>query len=218
MKVHHVCGKRGLGDLVSGISLFLHRLTVPSHIIFHYPPGFQYGKTIATLVDEFNIDNVISYEVDLEWFTISQAVAKKKLGKNHFFTSCFNHKYVPFRTQWKKNLHGPIGLCLNNENNNEGYPYKGKWFSKDINDKLLNLVDEKNYVLLGRPKSVKENIQIMSECKYVLGVDGAWTHAANSMRVPFYLTANQYDKEFFDYHSQHPTITIIKEHEVFNYV
>lgn len=218
MKVHHVCGKRGLGDLISGISSLFKTIEEPSQIIFHYPPGFQYKKTISTLVDEFNHPKVNSFVVDLEWFSISKTKAEKQFGQSFFFTCCYNHTYLPFKTQWKKNLNGPIGLCLNNENYNSGYPFKGKWFSETVNDKLLSLVDEKDYVLLGRPKSLKQNIEAMSECRYVLGVDGAWAHAANSMRVPYYLTANGYDFSFYKFHSKHPTLKLIKEEDVFNYV
>lgn len=217
MKTLRVCGKRGLGDLISGFSKFFKTVSEPSHIIFHYPPGFQYKKTIATLVEEYNLPNVVSHEVDLEWFTVNERVAKKRYP-DIFFTYCFNHVHLPFKTKWKPNTNGPIGLCLNNENNNPGYPYKSKWFSHSVNEKLLSLVDEKKYILLGRPKSVKENISIMSECRYVLGVDGAWAHAANSLRVPYFLSANSYDFSFYKFHSKHPTLKLIKEEEVFNYV
>jgi len=225
MNTINICGKRGLGDIISGTSRTLKTLTEPTHIIFHYPPGFDYITTVQTIMEEYipSLNVPVTYETDETWFTINERKASQKFGnenfnKTWFFTACTNDTYLPFKTQWKGDTKGPVCLVLNNENYNPQYPYPKKWFEPELNDKLKSLIDDKNYLHLGRPLSVRESIDRMARCRYVLGVDSGWAHCANAMRVPFKLVRNNYEKEFFKFHSRHPSMTIITADEVDRYL
>lgn len=226
MKTLHVCGKRGLGDIVAGISYILKNYQ-DIHIIYHYPPGYDYKTTIDLLMVEYNAKSLnITYEIDESWYTVHKNVAAKKFGLENFTKTWIETPgarqrtpYLPFTTQWKGNTKGPICLTLNNENCNPTYPYPGKWFDYKTNDYLENLIDDKNYLWLGKPFSIAENIRRMSECRYIVGVDGAWAHIANSMRVPFIMVRNNLEKHIInETHPCHPTLNVIETSQVLNYL
>lgn len=225
MHTVYICGKRGLGDIISGTSRALKHLTQPTHYIFHYPPGFDYSTTVQTVMDEYipNLSFPVTYETDETWFSISEVAARKKFGKENcnktwFFTASINDTYLPFKTQWKGDSKGPICFVLNNENCNPQYPYPKKWFDPKLNEQLKNLIDDNVYLHLGRPLSVRESIDRMSRCRYVVGVDCGWAHAANAMRVPYKLVVNSYGKDFFKFHSRHPSMKLIEASEVSRYL
>lgn len=216
-----ICGKRGLGDMVAGISRVLQTVSEEPHdFFFHYPPGFDYPTTINVIMNEYVCNKINSVHVSEEWYSISIKPARKRFGEDNynktwFFTYCKGHRYSPFKTQWKQNTNGPVGLMLNNENMNENYPYPEKWFPDNVNSELMSLIDNKNFYALGRPRSVKDNIDLMAECSYILGVDGAWVHVANSMRVPCYLARNNLAKNIvWSTHSAHPTLKLIGTEDV----
>lgn len=228
MQVIHACGCRGLGDIISGTSNIIKTINQDSHIIFHFPPGFDYKTTVDTLMSEFTLPLGVNvtHELDETWFTIRKNVAVKRFqqeglvpNKDWFFFASGGTTYVPFKTQWKGNANGPICLSPNNENTNPYYPYPQKWFMPSLNDILMDLVDEEKYLFLGRPYSIKECIEKMSRCRYTVGVDGAWTHIANAMRVPYILVRNKLSKKIIDnMHKHHPSFKCIETYEIFSYL
>ena len=227
MKTINVCGKRGLGDLVTTVSFILKKINSDSHIIYNYPSNFDYKSTFKTLMDEYLPHSLynVTYEVNEEWSTVYPNKAIEHFGASgrndtwFFGQGSVDDTYLKFKTKWKGNKSGPICLCLNNENHNPTYPYPEKWFDANTNDYLLSLVDNKNYFVLGRPLTVKQNIDLMANCSITLGVDGAWAHIANAMGVPFVLTRNDIDKTILNsVHTGHPTLKIIETHDLFNYL
>lgn len=224
MNTIYMCGKRGLGDIVCTISYILDYISKDSHIIFLYPPNHGYEEKIPIIINEYTpTDYNVTYEVSSEWYSVNYDKAKIKFqnlqqGKDWFFSGSIGGKLRPFKTQWKKNVNGPIGLCLNNENTNSGYPMPGKWFEPKLNQVLNELIDEKNYVTFGRMFSISECINKLSLCRYVIGVDGAWAHICNAMRVPYYLTTNGYsENHYYHFFNKHPTLKYIPPEKVFEY-
>lgn len=222
MQQIEICGKRGLGDLISGISRLLYIFEHPLCLNFNAIPGHDYDNTIKSLMQEFAPE--VHYNVSFNWHTIDLKKAFLKFGKeNHnqtwFFTNCYDHLYKPFKTQWLGDHTGPIALALNNENTVTRYPYPGKWFNNKVNSLLKDLIDEKNYLHLGRPYSIEENIAKLARCRYALGVDGAWVHACNAMRVPYVLVRNDLDFKIIKaLHSRHPNLNVIETQEIFNFI
>lgn len=223
-----ICGKRGLGDLVTGTSRILQTLVNDTHLTYWLPSGFNYSETINQIIDQYtkNFHLNITYYVDESWSSVSHKKALEKFNvkdenKLWFFIEGNNPigSNLKFYTSWQGNKHGPVGLCLNNENTNPGYPYPEKWFDSKVNNFLLSLVDNKNYYFLGRPRSIKDNIEIMSNCRYILGTDGGWMHVANSMRVPAYLVRNNLALRILKAtHVNHPTLKIIETNNIFEYL
>ena len=97
--------------------------------------------------------------------------------------------------------------------------YMSLYSSKEIRDFYSNeycshstvyLIDNNNYFSLGQPRTFEENIDIMSKCRYVIGLEGGWTHVSHSMRVPYIICANQRPlNEIKKFHSKHPNLQII---------
>jgi len=226
MKKIDIAGKRGIGDLISGISYSLKRIEEDAHLVFHYPPGFDYSTSISTIMDEYltNIHYNITYNIVDTDYSVSFNKCEIHFGTNNykkdwFFTSCYNERYLPFKTQWKQNKNGPIVLMTNNEGMNKGYPYPLKWFDERTDAYLKSLIDNKNFVHIGRPNTIKQSIEILSNCSRAIGVDGGWVHACNAMNVPITLVKNKFQGGFFEnFYSRHPTIEIINTEEIFQYL
>jgi hypothetical protein len=226
MRIIHACGCRGLGDLVSGTSNIIRTIKEDSHIIFHFPPGFDYKTTVDTLMSEFVMPAGINvtHELDETWYTVRRHVALKKFGretldKDWFFFASGGSTYVPFKTAWQGNINGPVAVSPNNENTNPQYPYPGKWFPEKLNSLIMNLIDEKKYLYLGRPFSIRECIDKMAVSRYAIGVDGAWTHIANAMRVPYILVRNDFDAKMMKrMHRAHPSIQFIETYQTLEYL
>lgn len=224
MNTVYVCGKRGFGDIVVGISKTIDSIKEDTHLVFCYRPYHQYEEKIPAVLNEYlPIEHNVTYEINHEWYSIIYKVCKEKFAglqenKDWFFTCSSGGLLRPFKTQWLGDKNGPIGLCLNNENTNSDYPMPGKWFSPQLNDYLRQLVDEKRYVAFGRMFSVAENIEKLSRCRYVIGVDGAWAHICNAMRVPFYLSLNNYTVDHYqNFFNGHPTLTYIPQEKVLEF-
>lgn len=225
MTTINICGKRGLGDILSTISLIIGSYKIEGHYIFHYPPGFDYTNTIAQLMSEYVPPSGlnITHEVDETFYSVRPNVCDRKFGienlnKTYFFSVCKNHNHAPVVSKWVKN-DGPIGLSLNCSNNNEFYPYREKFFPDDLNNQLNALVDEKNFVTLGRPYSVAESIQKMARCRYIVGIDGAWAHMAKSVGVPYILIRNGISRDLLlSMHSKSRNIKIIETAEIGRFI
>lgn len=226
MRKIDVAGKRGMGDLISGISHILNLIKEDTHIVFHYPPGFDYETTITIIMEEYlpNIHYKITFEVVNYGYNVKPEGLKKIYGeenynKTWFITSCYHEKYLKFKTQWKGNMDGPIVLMTNNEGCGPGYPYPKKWFNTGVDTYLKSLIDEKNFCHIGRPKTIKESIEILSNCSKAIGVDGGWVHACNAMSVPVILVRNEFKPGFFNnMYAKHPSIKIIETEEMFQYL
>lgn len=192
--------------------------------MFHYPPGFDYGTTIKTIMNELTLPPSVTYEIQLQGFTTNKSTAYKWYGIDNynitwFFTSSGGPCNNPFKTRWCGNTTGPIALALNNENTLPNYPYPEKWFDNKLNTMLSDLVDGENYVLLGRPLSVKQNIDILASCRYAVGVDGAWAHCAKYTQTPYYLVRNNLSMTILqNMHANDPHVKIIETIDIFKYL
>lgn len=219
-----VCGCRGLGDLISSIPRIMCSLKERAHVVFHYPPGFDYDTTIKTIIDQLNIHPNVTYEVQTEGYTVrfnaaAQMYGLSEHGESWFFTRSGGLAKTTFTTKWKGNKQGPIALAINNENTTPSYPYPEKWFDNKLNTMLSNLVDGENYVLLGRPLSVKENIEILANCRYAIGTDGAWAHCAKYTQTPYYLVRNNLSMKILqNMHANDPWVKIVETDDIFRYL
>lgn len=226
MQTIDICGKRGLGDLVGGASHILKKIDQDTHLKYWLPAGHDYPTTIDTIIYQYkhSLPHKISCEVIEGESFVSYHLAIEKFGmdslnKTWYYNIPDAQQYLPFKTKWLGNTAGPVALCLNNENHNSDYPYPGKFFEDNINDFLTKIVDNKRYITLGRPKTIEECINIMAECRFVLGVEGGWTHIANAMRVPAVVVRNDYPVDYIKHlHTGHRSLTIVESNEVFNYL
>lgn len=145
----------------------------------------------------------VTYEVDVTWYSVKEAACKSKFGDLQnvssgvsadpvwFFSGTFmGHVYWPFNKRWQRNGDGPIALVLNHEFYSPEHPLAEKFFSEKVNDRLKQLVDNKNFYNLGMHHTYEENIEILSRCRYVLGNEGGWTHVSNATGTPFIVTNN----------------------------
>ena len=123
-------------------------------------------------------------------------------------TMCTEHLYWPSKKKWEANQNGPIGIYLNHEY--QHLEVATKFFNEQDNLFLHSLIDNHNYFSLGQSRTFEENIDVMSKCRYIIGLEGGWTHVSHSMRVPYIICANQRPiKEIKKYHSKHPNLQII---------
>lgn len=231
MKIINVCGKRGLGDIIVTTGYILDQTKEDTHIIFNYPPGHRYKERFDFIMNEFVMpENVrVTYEVNHNWYTVNFFVAIDKFGdKNRYKTWFFSDMlgygvYRPFKTQWDNNNQTSIGLVLN-------YTAEGKisiperserLFSPFINNLLLDLVDNKNYFLIGGNvyEPLPDVINTIKKCKTLIGIDTSWAHIANCMRAPYLLCRNRMKLErVFNLYRDHPTLKVIEEEEIFKYL
>lgn len=227
MKKINICGKRGLGDLVAGTSYILKQVNSNCQLTFWLPPEFDYKRTVDTIIYQYSASfpHLLTHTVNETWSSINYYKAVEKFGVGENINWYFNKgidqsgAYLKFKDQWWGDSNGPVGLCLNNENTNPGYPYPEKWFNEDTDNFLWSLVDNKKYIVLGRPKSVQSNIDIMKQCRYILGTDGGWAHVANAMGVPYKLVRNNMSLKILkDVHYRHPTLTIVETKNIKRYL
>ena len=177
-------------------------------------------------MDEYthNIHYNITYEVISKNYNVRIEKINLLMGKNNFqktwfFSGCNGKRYLPFKTQWNSNRDGPVVLLTNNEGNNSGYPFPEKWFEPSIDNYLKGLMDEKKYIHVGRPKSIKESIEILANCSRVVGVDGGIIHICNAMNVPCILVRNKIDLDLMKrVHKGHSTIKIIETEQIYQYL
>lgn len=226
MKTIHFFGKRGMGDIIATLSYFLkNAVRSDCHIIFHYPPNHKYKELIDDIMLAFCSTNfIVTYEVDESWFSVKEnrgierfgqvgrfAATNSSLENCWWFTGTYiHHVYHPFKTTWKSNKDGPIALALNHEAFNKTHPIIDKFFSDEDDQRLRKLVDNKNYFSLGLEHSFQRNLEILSSCRYVLGIEGGWTHASNATRTPFICVANKRDPRApAKVHGGHPHLEII---------
>ena len=172
---------------------------------------------------------IVTYEVDETWFSIKENQGVVKFGQSGkeatttsslengwwFTGTFFHHVYHPFKTTWRSNKDGPIALALNHEFFNKNHPILDKFFSDKDDQRLRKLVDNKNYFNLGLEHSFEHNLEILSTCRYVLGIEGGWTHASNATRTPFICVANKRaPRAPAKVHSGHPNLNIIPSSEI----
>ena len=178
----------------------------------------------------------LTHEVDTSWASIHVKECIKKFGKEGrdqpttsnidplwFLRDLYPEEYWPFKTKWLKNHNGPIAIAPNHElfikeSFRRGELYN-KFFTDEDNDYLLSLIDGTNYIHLGVHYSIKQNIQIMSQCRYVVGVEGGWTHIANAMDVPFVIVANKRGARApLKVHQGHRRLRVIEVDEMRDYM
>lgn len=130
---------------------------------------------------------------------------------------CTQHLYWPSKKKWLGDKNGPIGLYINH--NHQKLENQLKFFNDQDNLDLLCLIDNKNYFHLGKSHTFEENLDIMSKCRYVIGLEGGWTHISNSMRAPYIICANQRPlNEIKMYHSKHPDLQIVGVNDMRKYL
>ena len=234
MQIFHSYGAIGLGDFVSSTSFLLtYELKEDSHVVFHIPKikyddrGYEqrviaaidlFEKPPYTLTYEFDNSNIFIDETSVRPSGpgISQSFSHfmKMPNRNQYKfiyrheTRCTEHIYWPSKKKWLADQNGPIGVYLNHEYQEieEGT----KFFNEQDNTFLQSLIDDKNYFSLGQPRTFEENVDIMTKCRYVIGLEGGWTHVANSMRVPYIICANQHPIDSIKkFHPNHPNLQII---------
>lgn len=234
MQIFHSYGAIGLGDFVSSTSfLFTYELKADSHIVFHIPKikydsrGYEKRITAAlslfenplyTLTYEFDNseDDLYTEQIRPSGPGLTKAFNSfiKLPNKNQYKfiyrheTRCTEHLYWPSKKKWEANQNGPIGIYLNHEY--QEIEEVTKFFNEQDNLFLQSLIDNHNYFSLGQSHTFEENIDIMSKCRYVIGLEGGWTHISHSMRVPYIICANQRPiDQIKKFHSNHPKLQII---------
>ena len=237
MQTFHSYGAIGLGDCVASTSfLFTYELKENSHIIFYIPKikydsrGYEQRLTavldlfenpLYTLTYEFDDSDIVVREINDTKVNSGGPRIKQAFGhfmkipnKNQYKfiyrheTRCTEHLYWPSKKKWAANQNGPIGIYLNHEYQN--LEVATKFFNEQDNLFLHSLIDNHNYFSLGYPRTFEENIDIMSKCRYIIGLEGGWTHVSHSMRVPYIICANQRPiNEIKKFHSKHPNLQII---------
>ena len=233
MQIFHSYGSSGLGDFVSSTSFFLTTiLKEDSHIVFHIPKSKRgYETRVSAVISMFeDIPHNVTYEFDNSGsagtgFDDGEGVSSKhcvrafldfnKLpNKNQYKflyrhdSASTNHSYWPSKKKWEANNNGPIGIYLNHEYQN--LEVTSKFFNEQDNLFLQSLIDNHNYFSLGQPRTFEENIDIMSKCRYVIGLEGGWTHVSHSMRVPYIICANKRPlNEIKQFHPKHLNLQII---------
>lgn len=233
MQIFHSYGPSGLGDFVSSTSFFLtNNLKENSHIVFHIPTKNRgYESRVTAVISMFeDIPYRLTYEFDNSGssgsgFDDGEGVSSKycmsafsnfnklenkqqcKFVYRHDTTSA-NHQYWPSKKKWEANLNGPIGIYLNHEFQN--IEVETKFFNEQDNLYLHSLIDNHNYFSLGQPRTFEENLDIMAKCRYIIGLEGGWTHVSHSMRVPYIICANKRPlNEIKKFHPKHPKLQII---------
>lgn len=224
-----------MGDIVATLSHFL-KTAVKSncHVIFHYPPDHGYPRLIKQLMDAFSeTPYKITYEVDLTWYSVSEKAGTEKFGADgrladtlsniepvSWFTGTFYaEEYHPFKRTWKRNHTGPIALALNHEFYDDKHPLADKFFDRKTNEQLLRLVDNKKYFSLGQHHSFENNVAVLANCRYAVGIEGGWTHICNAMRVPFICVTNKRKTSAPQkVHAGHPCLKIIETSEMMPYI
>lgn len=230
-----------MGDVVSATSHFIkHLLKSDCHLIHHFPPKiptYDYEDLIPDLMSEWSEGPYkLTHEVDTSWYSIKPSDCVQHFGNQGksqpttsdvdplwFYRDLSQEQYWPFKTQWLRDYNGPIAIAPNHEFFiKESYP-KGhlfdKFFTDEDNDFLLSLIDGKNFIHLGTHYTFKQNIEIMSKCRYVLGVEGGWTHISNAMDVPFIIVANKRGaKAPLKVHSGHRRLRVIETNQMREYL
>lgn len=229
-----ICGKRGLGDYIQVLSWFFKHFKNSYHIKFYCreDPLYDYSTLLPSLIELFQPEpaQLITWEIDFSWSTVSYEEACTKFDINDHLKTWLcagkipDHSYHPLKYMWQGNTDSYICLSLNHEFHHYYTPYKSslsqKFFTEDINNTLLKFNDGVNHICLGkRYRSLKEDIILMSGCQYVLGIEGAWTHFAHAMNVPYKAVANAMGYDFVkSMHPTHPTLKIIHTQELFDYL
>lgn len=227
-----MCGKRGLGDVICGLSALLKTIKSDTHIKFCYPgdvPTYNYKVIFDTLMNNFELPPFnITHEYDSSWYTIDERKAIKLFGaenkgKTWWFSYTGNRTvYTPFKKKWEGNSRGPIALSLNYDefkDNPHNHLYGEKFFNKNINDMLMSLIDNKNYFLLDRHTTLQGCIDILAKCRYALGIEGAYTHLSNCTRTPYIIVRNDHKlKTITNCHHTHPALKVIETDSVGDYL
>jgi hypothetical protein len=233
MQIFHSYGPSGMGDFVASTSFFLRfKLKEDSHIVFHIPKENRgYEQRITSVIKMFeDAPYNLTYEFDnsgsagvgyddgaglsSKHCVSSFADFYKNPNKNKYKfiyrhdSASTEHQYWPSKTKWEANQNGPIGIYLNHEY--QEIEVGSKFFNEQDNLFLHSLIDNHNYFSLGQPRSFEENVDIMSKCRYVIGLEGGWTHVSHSMGVPYIICANQRPlNEIKKFHPKHPNLQII---------
>lgn len=242
MQIFHSYGPSGMGDFVASTSFFLtHKLKEDSHIIFHIPiENRKYEQRVSAVIEMFeNVPYKLTYEFDnsgsagvgvddgaglsskrcLSSFADFNKIPNKNKYQfiyRHDIASS-EHHYWPSKKKWEANQNGPIGIYLNHEY--QEFEVTSKFFNEQDNLFLHSLIDNHNYFSLGKDHTFEENLDIMSKCRYAIGLEGGWTHVSHSMRVPYIICANQRPlNEIKKFHSKHPSLQVIDTKNMQDYL
>jgi hypothetical protein len=231
----------GPGDIVAGLSSIISKQREDTHFVIYVKRGFGLPRIMSDIIEEFDPPHglKITYEViegnhddpnDLPCKHSKEAFSKykKKDFEETWDLIRYKHnslgygKYLDFKRQWKKNIDGPILLSLNTEDREfvETHPFPQKWLDWTTNDLLKSYVDDKNvYQITGELRSFQDNLKLMEECKFILGIDCRWAHIANCMNVPYVMMmANWSYEDVKDMYKSHPTLRIVPDSRAIDYL
>lgn len=236
MKTVHMCGTRGLGDIIASTAFILDRIKQDTHLVFHYPEDKGYKQKFDFLMEQFVMPDPhkVTYEVQEGWSTVSYKVAVEKFGKEKendewYFSSKVGYgRYRAFKTRWIANNDGPIGLVTSHMTQNgevlteKNYPMYERLWDPETNQMLEDLIDDRKYVRIGGgydPLELNNQVKKMQKCRRVIGFDTSWVHIANCMRVPYVLCLNRMSRNHaMIRYRAHPSLTVIETEQIANYL
>jgi len=231
----------GPGDILAGLSSIISRQKEDTHFIIYVKKGFDLPRIMSDIIEEFDPPNniKITYEViegnhedpnDLPCKSAKEAFSKydkKEFGKSwdlirYKHNSLGYGKYLNFTRQWRGNKDGPILLSLNTEDREfvETHPFPQKWLDWSMNDLLKSYVDNKRvYQITNELRSFQDNLKLMEECSFIIGIDCRWAHVANCMNVPYVMMmANWSYEDVRQMYKCHPSLRIVADSRAIDYL
>lgn len=233
---------KGPGDWVAGLSAILQQqFTDNLHLKIYTKIEGNYKSIVEFLIEQFDLSEFQPFDLTYEIIqgnhrkfsqnpcrTVEEAHSKfdSKTYKKDWDligykdTEIGYGKYINFKRQWKGKKNGPILLVLNTDEVNRDYHYPQKWFDEITNSRLNTLVDNRNVIkLTNELRSFDDNIQLMQECRYIVGLDSRWTHISNCMNVPYFVSKNNWTTvDLMIRYFGHPCMKIITKKETYNYL
>lgn len=228
-----ICGKIGLGDHIQVLSWILTRHKEDLFLRIHSDPNsiIDHNYIYSVLLSEFKLasNQKINYIVLHDWFEYNEnranRIFKDKTRNIDWYFAGGNdeqqyHQYTPFEKQWINNKSGIIALSLNHLGwiGSEDSLLGPKFFTSNTHFSLLSLHNSKYYYCLGSEyNSLSQEIDIIKNCRYILGIEGAWTHIAHCMNIPYIsFLSKEFDVRAF--HPNHPNLRLIDVKDMFEFL
>jgi hypothetical protein len=170
-------------------------------------------------------DAVINFYCDGEQLisTARQLIALYHTNKSYIFlpadgnvtgiaTGTNDPKPFTLNTIRKKTPGEHIAVYANTINHPDIYKIYNhrlfKYFTKQENDRILELCKIRGHMLLGHPLTIDQSVEVLATCKYAVGIEGGWTHVAAAYNVPYYVMRrnNDSDMNINSVHRYHPNL------------
>jgi hypothetical protein len=198
----------GLGGLWQNISWLLTQQKKPLEIILHLDSWNK--KTFYSIFELFvasrwpvrfiekdvaDFDDCLA-ETWSETTSIIQENLQKKFGYQsseiQTIPCTLKHNYWPVQLTQSSQKYD-VALYLNYKSENPDQPRPKKyWINKSIEssvaESIMSHLDANglSYVCLGAPQSIQQSVKDMASAKVVLGIEGGWTHVANSLKKTYF--------------------------------